>query len=350
MTQTELSHIPVNSESNILHNKAKGCPLTTSQILAIVVPLALLGLFCAIFFPIYFTNKKTKTKTQLIFVNPNNTEDNSTDIIVDESDLVSDIPAANLSEFDEFEENVANYTYAVLTPKNGYDNIYIFLGGISEVSNKYFDFFKSNSTIIPKRTKIYFLSGRIRPLKFLEKYNITEPVPCWFNVDPYGKLVCDGCDTDFDQAKESLNIILDEIDKIAADEKMSYDKIYLGGFSQGAIMTNYVMLNSRHELGGYTAFSGYFMDHNFPDNYVLDKLSDTQKQILESKKNYHILATHSFNDQDVPYPNSVESYYTYYKEYTDFNLYSFGELLHNFVAQPVLPLVRLWLKKRMGKE
>ena len=351
MTQTEASHIPTLSNDQVnQHPGSKGCGLTTAQILAITVPLALLGLFCALFFPIYFTQKKTKTKTKLIFLNPNETQDNSSDINIDEeTDLVTDI-VGNTTEFDEFEENVVNYTYAVLTPKNGYDNIYIFLGGIAEVSNKYFDFFKSNSTIIPKRTKIYFLSGKIRPLKFLEKYNYTDPAPCWFNVDAIGNLICDGCQTEFDQAKESLNIILDSIDRIAADEKMSYDKIYLGGFSQGAIMTNYVMINSRHELGGYNAFSGYFLDHNFPDNYVPETLTDTQKKILESKKNYHILATHSFNDQDVPYPNSVEGYYTYYKDYTDFNLYSFGELLHNFVAQPVLPLVRLWLKKRMGKE
>lgn len=351
MTQTETSQIPtLSSDRSIQRTGSKGCGLTTPQILSIVVPLALLGLFCAIFFPIYFTQKNRKTKTKLVFLNPNNTQDNSSDINVDEdSDLVTDV-VANETEFDEFEENFVNYTYAVLTPKNGYDNIYIFLGGIAEVSNKYFDFFKSNSTIIPKRTKIYFLSGRIRPLKFLEKYNITDPAPCWFNVDAVGKLICDGCETDFDQAKESLNIILDAIDKIAADEKMSYDKIFLGGFSQGAIMTNYVMINSRHELGGYTAFSGYFMDHNFPDNYVIKDFSDTQKQILESKKNYHILATHSFNDQDVPYPNSVEGYYTYYKDYTDFNLYSFGALLHNFITQPVLPLVRIWLKQKMGKE
>lgn len=344
--RTEASQIPsLTAEPNIQRPTSNGCGLTTAQILAIVVPLALLGLFCAIFLPIYLTQKDRKKKTKLIYIASNNTQDNETDVSSDEEpELIEDL------EFDEFYENVTNYTYAVLTPKDGYDNIYIFLGGIAEVSNKYFDFFKSNSTIVPKGTKIYFLSGRIRPIKFVEKYNITDPVPCWFNVNATGKLICDGCETDFDQAKESLNIILDAIDRIAAEEKMSYDKIYLGGFSQGAIMTNYVMMNSRHELGGYTAFSGYFLDHNFPDNYVLKEFSDTQKQLLESRKNYHMVASHSFNDEDVPYPTSVESYYTYYKEFTDFNLYSFGELLHNFPNQPVLPYVRLWLKQRMGKE
>ena len=338
----------LKNKSNIQHVPKNGCPLSPLQILGITIPISLIGLFFALFFPIYYKNK---SKNKVAFIRDNAPNDAPTDINADSdsiTDLATDI-AANETEFDEFEENVVNYTYAVLTPKNGYDNIYIFLAGITEVSNKYFDFFKSNATIIPKRTKIYSLAGKIRPIKFLEKYNSTDPAPCWFNVDSVGNLVCDGCETIYDQAKESLNIILDAIDRIASDEKMSYDKIYLGGFSQGAIMTNYVLLNSRHELGGYNAFSGYILDHNFPDNYVVKELSDTQKNILDSRKNYHILATHSFNDQDVFYPNSVEAYYTYYRGYSDFKLLSFGALRHVFATQPVLHLVRLWLKEKMGK-
>ena len=341
-------------------------PCSPVQLLAIFIPLLLIGIFCAIFFPLYRENNKG---TQVIRIR-NNSTDNipSTDspIIINTetpTNINTDIPNITNSdttiinstgnetesEFDEFDAEVVNYTYAILTPKNGYDTIFVFLGGIAETSDQYFEFFQSNSTIIPKKTKIYSLAGKIRNIKYLEKYNITTPAPCWFNVDSVGTLICDGCDDIFDEAKESLNIVLDTIDKIAADEKISYDKIFLGGFSQGAIMTNYVLLNSRHELGGYTAFSGYILDHNFPYNYVVYNMSETQKQIIESKKNYHILATHSFNDQNVPYPNSVEAYYTYFREYTDFNLYSFGALLHVFTTQPVLPYARMWLKERMGK-
>ena len=118
-------------------------------------------------------------------------------------------------EFDEFEEYVENYTYAILTPKNGYNNILIFLVGIGNVADEYFGFFKSNSTIVPKKTKIYFYAGRIRKMKFLEKYGITEPAPGWFNVDPFGLLICDNCSDIYDEAKESLNLILDEIDHIS---------------------------------------------------------------------------------------------------------------------------------------
>ena len=46
---------------------------------------------------------------------------------------------------------------------------------------------------------------------------------------------------DFTEAKESLNLVLDEIDRIKNAENMDYKNIYLGGFSQGAMMTNYII-------------------------------------------------------------------------------------------------------------
>ena len=45
-------------------------------------------------------------------------------------------------EIDEFEEYIANYSYATLTPKNENDTIYIHLGGINETDDKYFSFFQ----------------------------------------------------------------------------------------------------------------------------------------------------------------------------------------------------------------
>ena len=129
--------------------------------------------------------------------------------------------------------------------------------------------------------------------------------------------------------------MLDEIDRIKNAENVDYKNIYLGGFSQGAMMTNYILLNSRHELGGYLACSGYVFDHDFSDNQMIYNLSDTQKAKLEARKDYHILATHSFADDAVFYP--------------DFRLYSFGNLLHVFPPQPTHDAVRNWLKKSMGK-
>ena len=38
-------------------------------------------------------------------------------------------------------------------------------------------------------------------------------------------------------------------------------------------MTNYVLFNSRQELGGYTAFSGFILDHNLNDISVIPESS-----------------------------------------------------------------------------
>ena len=307
--------------SNTLNNKK--CSWSINQILAIVIPIAFVLLFMIVFLPVYLTKNKKKEQTSVEY-----------------------------EEYDKFEVKIFNLSYATLTPKNGYDHIYIHLGGISEFAGFYSDFFISNKTFIPKGTKIYYLSGKPSIIKFNENDILLRfiPVPNWFNVDTSGNLICDDCNGDqFYQAKESLNYILDRIDQISREENIDYDKIYLGGFSQGGIMTNYVLLNSRHRLGGYLAFSGYVFDHHFPPNTIETDLSSEQNQILESRKDYHILAAHSFNDDTVFYEQIIAGYYVYYKDYTDFTLLSFGELGHEFDTQPTHPLVRKWLKESMGK-
>ena len=52
-----------------------------------------------------------------------------------------------------FSKNITNVINATLTPKDGYDKIFIFLGGISDVSNKYFDFLKVKVHLFQKEQK-----------------------------------------------------------------------------------------------------------------------------------------------------------------------------------------------------
>ena len=265
----------VGQNNERINNPVNNPELSPSvlKLLAIGLPIAAVLLFAAIFVPVYVVSKQ-KQDIKLIITNYTQTPT---------TDAATDI-ATDASEYDELVENITNITYATLTPKDGYDNIFIFLGGIADVSNKYFDFFKSESTFVPKGTKIYSLSGQPRQMQFMiDYYNYTDPVPGWFNVDSQANLY--PVKNDFTEAKEALNLVLDEIDRIKNAENMDYKKIYLGGFSQGAIMTNYILLNSRYELGGYLAFSGYVFDHDFSDNTMIYNLDDTQKAKLEARKN-----------------------------------------------------------------
>ena len=327
----------VNSENKVNEVKTEAIAASSpkinysiKQLLIIIIPITTVILFAVIFIPVYVVSK-------------NNDDDKDDKVIINNNNYYI------YDGYDEYDEVKTNPIYATLTPKDGYDNIFIFLGGITEVADKYFDFFKSRNTFIPKGTKIYCISGQLREMQYMIDYGAPPQyttVPGWFNVDKFANLVPEN---DFTQAKESLKIVLDEIDRIKTEENIDYKNIYLGGFSQGAVMTNYVLLNSRHELGGYIAFSGYVFDHDLSANTVIYTLTEAQQSKIDSKKDYHILATHSFNDNRVFYKNAAESYQEYYKKYTDFKLLSFGEIEHYLETQPILPIVRKWLRNRMNK-
>ena len=113
------------------------CPCSVWQLLAIAAPIGAILLFAALFVPLYVVNHK---KRDIKLIVTNNTE---------------------VATEDEYEENIINITYATLTPKNGYDNILIFLGGISDYSSKYFDFFKSTELMFLKEQKYIFFQDNL---------------------------------------------------------------------------------------------------------------------------------------------------------------------------------------------
>ena len=73
----------------------------------------------------------------------------------------------------------------------------------------------------------------------IDYFNYIDPVPGWFNIDSQANLYPEK--NNFTEAKVSLNLMLDEIDRIKNAENVDYKNIYLGGFSQGAMMTNYIL-------------------------------------------------------------------------------------------------------------
>ena len=327
-------HLEVRNSNSISPSmKESKLPCTIGQLLAITLPIMVAGIFAAIFVPLYVKHKKENTKFLVLYAN--DTANNGT---------------SDTDWFKDYEENITNVTYATLTPKGGYDNILIFLGGIGNVANDFFEtLFKTDNTFVPKRTKIYSICGYPRIMQFAIDYygeNYTFiPIPAWFNIDSQSRL----CPTehDFTEAKASLNIMLDEIDRIKSVENVDYKNIYLSGFSQGGLMTTYILLNSRHELGGYIVFSGGVFDHDFSENEIINPLNEDQIKKLQNVENYHIIATHSHKDNRVFYPMAAPTYQYYFGNYTGFKLVSFGLLPHILPEQPTHKIVRNWLEERI---
>ena len=284
------------------------CPCSTKQFVMIIIPIASVIIYLAIFLPIYFRNKGNKYK--VVIVN----DDNSTN-----SKLTF------IEDYVQLKEKIFNNSYSILTPENGYDKIYIHLGDINETSNIYFDFFKSDKTFIPPKTKIIFLSA--------------ESSLSWFNINENNNL--------FDEVKNSTNQVLNKIDKILNEEKINYDKIFIGGYGQGGVMVNSIILNSKYEFGGFISLSGFILDNGFPDINISTNLTNDQKEILEHKKNYKIFVTYSLNNQDINKIRTMQNYIAYYGEFTNFNLYVYSTLKNQFLEQPIFPIIKHWLKEIM---
>ena len=85
-------------------------------------------------------------------------------------------------------------------------------------------------------------------------------------------------------------------------------------------MVNSIILNSKHEFGGFISLSGFILDNVFSYNNISTNLSNEQKEILEHKKNYKIFTTYSLNNQDINKTGTIQNYLSYYGEFTNFNL------------------------------
>lgn len=92
-------------------------------------------------------------------------------------------------------------------------------------------------------------------------------------------------------------------------------------------------------------FFWVFFDHNFPFNITVTNLTNIQKDIIDSKKNYNFLATYSFTDDIIPYSSIINSYYNYFNEYTNFLFLSFKNF--GFINMPVLDTIKMWIEQRM---
>ena len=94
---------------------------------------------------------------------------------------------------------------------------------------------------------------------------------------------------EFDQSRQR---ILEFVDELIAEHDLDAKRVYLCGFSQGAIMSLSVMLSEPEKFAGVAAMSGRAMAEMLPAQNNLDALKD-----------FPVLVTHGIYDPVLPIEN-----------------------------------------------
>ena len=176
----------------------------------------------------------------------------------------------------------------ILTPKEGYDSVLIFLHGLGDSADGYLDFFLDEYKPIPNRMKVILLTAPKSPVTV----NGGDTMNSWYDILSFER----GKDSisETDVVKNSLRIRkCIETEAKAQEINNDFKNIFLGGFSQGCCMALYVGMYFPHNLGGIVGLSGLL----FPFT-----------ELNENKKNLPILLSHGEWDSVIPFSVSYESY------------------------------------------
>lgn len=157
------------------------------------------------------------------------------------------------------------------------------------------------------------------------KYTFSEGSYAWYKVDfSTGKPIYD-----HQQELESRKSILSFIDQIKM--KFGFEEIYLGGFSQGAIMSATIGLLNPEKLKGIICLSGR----------ILQEIQPLVKENVELSK-LKIFLAHGIQDGVLPISNVREAK-AFFMKYTPQLVYFEYNMGHQIIPEEMLKL-KEWLE------
>lgn len=137
------------------------------------------------------------------------------------------------------------------------------------------------------------------------------------------------------QAGESRQKLLEFVDEITAEHDLDALRIFLVGFSQGAIMSYALMLSEPEKFAGVVAMSGRLVTEALPQPADAERLRD-----------FPVLVTHGIFDQVLPIENGrvARDYLEKLPIKLDYREY---EMAHQ-VSEESLRDVKAWLSERLN--
>ena len=208
-----------------------------------------------------------------------------------------------------------------LIPKTSkYTHTFIWLHGLGDSPQSYLDFFVSNE-IVPKTTKIILLCAPYASVTCFNNFKANS----WF--DMYTGNPQTEKDYNFEDVQKNSLRIFDIIEKESIALNNNYKNIYIGGFSQGAMLSLYIGLSYKKQIGGVVACSGIlfpqiniinkdiniFIGHGINDSRInIDLALKSYKPILDfdnvKMKKYNFL-DHSMNEIEL---NNIKEFFKFF--------------------------------------
>lgn len=194
----------------------------------------------------------------------------------------------------------------ILTPKEGYNSVLIFMHGLGDSAEGYLDLFCSEYRPTPNKMKVVLLTAPTAPVTINGGMVMTS----WYDILSFEKTNEDSISkTDVIENCNRIKEVI-EAEAKAVEINSDYKKIFLGGFSQGCCMALYSGLTHKTEIGGIIGLSGLL----FPFC-----------ELNEDKKNLPIFLAHGKYDEVIPSFISEESYKRFKNAKFNFNLNFFED-------------------------
>ena len=205
----------------------------------------------------------------------------------------------------------------IIEPVESYSYCLIFLHGLNDNATHFQQYFEKINFDKKKNTKFIFLRAPKMDIKYKNKRNITS----WFDI--YSLPLNSSENYNFEDATKSRDVLVNYIEKEVKLLNNNYEKIFIGGHSQGACISLYTGYTFHHLLGGVISLCGIL----FPQvNIVGNK--DNLKVFLSHGKKDKIFPFY-FHNQTVDKIIGFRGVETYYHENQTHFIDNFPELIND---------------------
>lgn len=177
-----------------------------------------------------------------------------------------------------------------------------------------------------------FLDERFFIASVRAPYSLSYGGYAWFEI----YFNADGMSANLEQFEVSRREFLEFVDDLVAEHNLDKDRVFLCGFSQGAMISLSSFLTAPEKFAGIAALSGRAMPEMLPSDNDLEKLKD-----------FPVLVQHGISDQVLPIENGratkeILSRLPVNLEYKEY------EMAHE-ISQESLTDVSNWLRLKLNK-